>query len=216
MLLNAAGLYPDELLEAKRDQTTKFLCGQRPLPKRRELVRAEYAELLRTLNSLSKVCMRAYHQTCRAASASGELRTNVSVSDWIFDNITKLHKLPSLTATVYFYAEVAGRRYRCAEIEGPDDEVISSVVGLATPQNGDRLVFGRISHFLLVSYQDTQYELARINWIGYGARQEDTAMYKVSRQPVHGVNALVEVQHLTSPLLHAWEDDVLWVPCCFI
>ena len=120
--------------------------------------------------------------------------------------------LPGTSAMEYYSPVSDGYSYRWARTEDDDDEVISSVVSLDV---NSRKIFGRINYFVHCAYDNIDYELSYVDWLGYGQRYEHTEMFEVKPQTVPGMNNFAAVESLSPPLLHAWEGDTLWMPCCF-
>ena len=104
---------------------------------------------------------------------------------------------------------VGGHRSRMStQTEG--DETVSSVVGHVTPQGK---LFGKIKYFIHLQYEEDDLELAFINYrIGYGKKVVNTQMYYIENQSVSHVNSFKPLDTLTPPLLHAWENNILWIP----
>ena len=206
-MLNSAGVYPDILLDDSQEAQLKYLCGKRPRPKDIELALDMYCALIQHLNGVSQRCMRAFRAVTRSC------QPNSTWADYMYSHAGRTDDIPARTCTVYFAAQKNGAHYRCSQSEDDNDDVISSVV--ATVYRGER-AFGRIDHFIHCRYDSTEHELACMKWFGIGIRCEHTEMYEVRPDGSSCVSLprLVPVNKLSAPLLHAWEGNVLWIPCC--
>ncbi|XP_035697473.1 uncharacterized protein LOC118430605 [Branchiostoma floridae] len=103
------------------------------------------------------------------------------------------------------------QEYRCEEIEAKTSaKSISSVVGVV---DQDCVYFGRIQYFVLFG----QHEVPYIKWYGRGERDAGTKLWTVQLSgtpPCWKVNPFKPFHKITKPLVHATEDNKLFILDC--
>ena len=103
--------------------------------------------------------------------------------------------------------------YRCKHSE-KHTMTVSSIVCVSGPQENLPLLVGRIQFFLAHQHKSCTLELAAIKWIGIGIRNENNNLITVNPKTDKNIelaNPLRYLDDISPPLLHAWEDDKLYI-----
>ena len=185
----------------------RFLCSKRPKPTTETLDDKQYMQLLESINTYDAHHARTFGIVMSQYSKSNG---NTPFTSWLRDHSNAGLISPSVVKHVLARVPARGRvlEYRCEEWETSSSSgtTVSSIVTYKLPVCSTILI-GRIQHFI----EAGQHELAYIKWYGKGIFWNDTSMLCCVPDPI-GRNPFKKLPDLSPPMLHAWEDDVLWIP----
>ena len=166
----------------------------------------EYEWLLQFINARHPAAMNKYHQLSKQAANC----PTVPLLQMIYNQADEITLLPNKAYTKHFAADYNHNKYRCEIIENIESGVISSVIGMKSYSDQ---IFGQIQHFALCEFNGISIELAYVRWLGIGVPYSHNSkiLYidTTRQQPLY--NPFVHITDLSKPLLHAWEDDCLWI-----